>query len=228
MNVDKVDEVDNADESNVDGNNAEEGNMTAEKIIEQAIWAARSFYDRGKTSGSSANLSVRLGEDIYITVTGSCFGCLSAADFVRISRGSPVPGHKKPSRELPLHLALYGRDETAGAVIHIHSTYATLWSCLPHPDEDDVLPSCTPHLRAKLGRVASVPYAEPGSEELFAAFRARVGGQNGREPNGYLLRNHGPIVAGKTLMDAYFSMEELEDAAKIAWLLKDFPDREKL
>lgn len=196
------------------------------EVIEQAIWAARSFYDRGKTSGSSANLSVRIGEDIYVTVTGSCFGSLTEADFTRVPPGAPTtpaPGQKKPSRELPLHLALYDRDETVGAVIHIHSTYATLWSCLPHPDEDDVIPSYTPYLRVKLGRVASVPYAEPGSEELFAAFRARAG-----KPNGYLLRNHGPIVAGKTLMDAYFSMEELEEAAKIAWMLKDHPDRERL
>jgi ribulose-5-phosphate 4-epimerase/fuculose-1-phosphate aldolase len=203
------------------------------EIIEQAIWVARSFYDRGKTSGSSANLSVRLGEDIYITVTGSCFGRLTEADFTRVSPGAAAHGQRKPSWELPLHLALYARDKAIGAVIHIHSTYATLWSCLPHPDEDDVIPSYTPYLRAKLGCVASVPYAEPGSEELFAAFRARAGSSNGRGPdgrgpNGYLLRNHGPIVAGETLMDAYFSMEELEEAAKIAWLLKDRPDRERL
>jgi ribulose-5-phosphate 4-epimerase/fuculose-1-phosphate aldolase len=212
-----------------------------EKIIGQAIWAARSFYDRGKTSGSSANLSVRVGEDIHITVTGSCFGRLTEADFVRVRvrvspDGTPAPGQpgpKKPSRELPLHLALYARDATIGAVIHIHSTYAVLWSCLPHPDEDDVLPSYTPSLRAPRGPVASVPYAEPGSEELFAAFRARLDtpdgrGPNGHKPNGYLLRSHGPIVAGRTLMDAYFAMEELEEAAKIAWLLKDHPGRDKL
>jgi ribulose-5-phosphate 4-epimerase/fuculose-1-phosphate aldolase len=201
---------------------------TAEgKIIEQAVWAARSFYERGKTSGSSANLSVRVGEDIFVTVTGSCFGRLTGADFARVSPdGTPAPASRarKPSRELPLHLALYAGDETAGAVIHIHSTYAVLWSCLPHP-EDDAIPSYTPSLRAMLGPVASVPYAEPGSEELFAAFRARLNKPDGCKPsgckpNGFLLRGHGPVVAGKTLMDAYFAMEELEEAAKIAWLMR--------
>jgi hypothetical protein len=80
------------------------------------------------------------------------------------------------------------RPET-GAVVHTHSFYSTLWSCLPHENEDDVLPAHTPYLRMKLGTVGLIPYAPPGSAALFDAFEARIA-----RSDGYLLAHHGPVV----------------------------------
>ena len=59
-----------------------------------------------------------------------------------------------------------------------------------------------------------IPYEKPGSEALFSAFRERI-----KESDGFLLKNHGPIVPGKTMMDAFCSLEELEESARIAWEL---------
>ncbi len=74
----------------------------------------------------------------------------------------------------------------------------------------------------KLGDIGLVEYAKPGSQELFQLFAHKVG-----EPNGYLLGNHGPIVGAVNLMEAYYGLEELEESCKIAWMLKDDPNREK-
>ena len=68
----------------------------------------------------------------------------------------------------------------------------------------------------KLGKIRLVPYHRPGSEELFAAFRERAG-----EGNGYLLANHGPVVGGETLMEAFYGLEELEESARIAREFRD-------
>ena len=68
----------------------------------------------------------------------------------------------------------------------------------------------------KLGRVALVPYAPPGSEELFGLFSEHLS-----DTDGYLLANYGPIVGGKTIMDAFTALEELEESAKIAWMLRN-------
>ena len=38
--------------------------------------------------------------------------------------------------------------------------------------------------------------------------------------NGIIIKNHGPVVAGKSLQDAVFAIEELEESAKIALLLQ--------
>lgn len=188
--------------------------QTIESKIREAIWVAHSLFERGKTSGSSANMSFKYGEQIYISASGSCFGTLSERDFVRIDKNGNGEWERKPSKEWPLHLAVYENFPETGAVIHTHSLYSILWSFVPDLKEDDCIPNHTPYLKMKLGTVGLIPYEKPGSQELFDAFRERSG-----KSNGYLLKNHGPVVPGKSIMDAFYSLEELEESAHIAWEL---------
>lgn len=190
---------------------------TLEKKLEQAVWIAHSLFERGKTAGSTANMSFRHEDKIYITASGTCFGTLKKEDFAVIDLNGEVQGDKKPSKEFPLHLSLYQAKEQTGAVIHTHSFYSTIWSCLAHENEHDCIPSYTPYLKMKLGTVGLIPYAKPGTEELFKAFRERI-----KDSDGYLLRNHGPVAGGKNLMDAFYILEELEESAKVAWTLKNY------
>lgn len=189
---------------------------TLEKKLEQAVWITHSLFERGKTAGSTANMSFRHEDKIYITASGTCFGTLKKEDFAVIDLNGEVQGDKKPSKEFPLHLSLYQAKEQTGAVIHTHSFYSTIWSCLAHENENDCIPSYTPYLKMKLGTVGLIPYAKPGTEELFKAFRERI-----KDSDGYLLRNHGPVAGGKDLMDAFYILEELEESAKVAWTLKN-------
>lgn len=179
-----------------------------------AAWTARSLFERGKTSGSSANISFRHGNLIYISASGSCFGTMSREDFTPILPDSPSPSGKKPSKEWPLHMILYENSPDTMAVIHTHSTYSVLWSFVPGLPEHDCIPGHTPYLNMKLGSVGLVPYEKPGSAALFEAFRKRAG-----KSNGYLLKHHGPVVPGKSIMDAFYCLEELEESARIAWEL---------
>ena len=185
---------------------------TLKEMFSEAMWIAHSLFERGKTSGTTANLSFRFGDNVWITRSGSCFGTLGSDDFVCVERSGHVVNDGNPSKELPLHLALYDACEATQAVIHIHAPYSTLWSCLPHEDARDVIPHYTPYLQMKLGAVVDVPYAPPGTEELFSIMRNTIG-----EEKGYLLCNHGPIVAGRTLMHAFECIEELEQGAWLAW-----------
>lgn len=186
--------------------------------LDAAVWAAHSLFERGKTTGSSANMSFLHNGLVYISASGSCFGAMDAADFTAVTLdGTPV-SDKKPSKEWPLHLALYEKSEHTGAVIHTHSTYSVLWSFTPAASAKDRLKDCipdhTPYLKMKLGTVGLVPYEKPGSQALFQAFRERV-----KDSDGFLLKNHGPVVPGKTVMDAFYCLEELEESARIAWEL---------
>jgi ribulose-5-phosphate 4-epimerase/fuculose-1-phosphate aldolase len=181
-----------------------------------AVWIARSLFERGKTAGSTANLSFRHNDAIYITGSGTCFGTLTGEQFAAVAADGTVPGKMAPSKELPLHKILYDKDGGIGAVIHTHSFYSTLWSCLVHGDPADIVPDYTPYLKMKVGTIGLIPYAKPGSQELFAAFAARV-----NRSEGYILQNHGLIVGGAGLMEAFFAAEELEESAKIAWHLRN-------
>ena len=190
-----------------------------EEKLKSAVWAARSLFERGKATGSSANMSFRHGDRIYITCSGSCFGTLEARDFVPLTMDGRIcpeaePG-TKPSKEWPLHLTLFEKSSEIGAVIHVHSLYSVLWSFVPAAAQEDCIPDHTPYLRMKLGSVGLIPYEKPGSPALFEAFRERVG-----KSDGFLLKNHGPIVPGKSNMDAFYCLEELEESAHIAWELR--------
>jgi ribulose-5-phosphate 4-epimerase/fuculose-1-phosphate aldolase len=192
--------------------------MDDERItkMEQTIWVARSLFERGKAAGSAANISFRHMDRIYISGSGSCFGNLSRESFAVMDLEGKHMDGPKPSKEFPLHRLLYVHKDV-GAVLHTHSFYATLWSCLDHEDGklQDVIPSHTPYLRMKVGRIGIVPYAPPGSEELFDVF-----GKCLDKSDGYLLANHGSVIGGKDILEAFYGMEELEEAARIAWYLR--------
>ena len=79
----------------------------------------------------------------------------------------------------------------------------------------DIMPEHTPYLKMKLGKVGLIPYAPPGSRELFQLFEEHMEGSDG-----YLLQNHGPVVGAASMMDAFYAIEELEESARIAWSLR--------
>lgn len=180
-----------------------------------AVWVAKALFDRGKVTGSSGNISFRHEGKVYMSASGSSFGRLDYDSFVCLGA---VGENKRPSKEYPLHQLVYENKLGVGAVIHTHSTYATLWSCLPAKNITDVMPEYTPYLKMRVGRIGLVPYAPPGSAELFTTFAECV-----NQSNGYLLAHHGSVVAGQDLLDAFYNIEELEENAKIAWHLRNEP-----
>jgi ribulose-5-phosphate 4-epimerase/fuculose-1-phosphate aldolase len=180
--------------------------------LEQAIWVGKSLFDRGKTAGSSANMSFYHENSIYITGSGTCFGNLKPESFSEVDLSGIHKNGPGPSKELPLHLSLYQKKDTVKAVIHTHSYYSVAWSCLPHAHPADSIPSYTPYLKMRLGTVGLVPYAKPGSRELFDLFAQHVD-----LSDGYLLAHHGPVVGSGDILSAFYALEELEESARLAW-----------
>jgi len=185
------------------------------QYTEDAIWVAKTLFDRNKATGSSANLSFRYEDKIYITGSGTCFGRLKADDFAVMDIEGRLLSENKPSKEGPLHLMMYKKDDAIGAVVHTHSIYSVLWSFQEFENEYDIIPAHTPYLKMKLGSVGLIPYETPGSKELFDAFKDRAA-----KSDGFLLKQHGPVVPGKDVLDAFYCLEELEESAQIALKLR--------
>ena len=194
--------------------------MTETRLRDEMALLSRSLFERGYSVGSAGNISIRVEDGWLITPTNSCLGTL---DPVRISKldanGNHVAGDK-PSKEVFLHRAFYDTRPGTGAVVHLHSTYATALSCLADLDPEDCIPPLTPYVVMRVGRVKLVPYFRPGDVRGGALIEA-LGGQF----SAVLLANHGPVVSGEDLTAAVYAAEELEETAKLLIILRSAPVR---
>ena len=179
---------------------------------------AASLFARGYAVGSAGNISVRLsnGDGFLITPTNSCLGRLDPARIARLDAAFEPVGGDTPSKEVFMHRAFSAARPDAGAVVHLHSTMATAVACLPDLDPANPIPPLTPYFVMRIGRrMPLVAYHRPGDPAIEPAIRAAA-----RDARAVLLANHGPVVSGKTLTDAVYAAEELEEAAKLFLLLR--------
>lgn len=181
---------------------------------DQIVAVARSLFDRGYSFGSAGNISVRDGERVFVTPTNSSFATLTAEGMAVVDLAGNVTGPAKPSKEAHFHLAAYAARPGAGAVVHLHSTYATAVSCLENLNLDNAMPVYTPYYAMRIPCLPVVGYYPPGDPALAP----EVGEMAGRSP-AILLRNHGSITIGKTLTEAAALAEEIEEQAKLWFLL---------
>jgi ribulose-5-phosphate 4-epimerase/fuculose-1-phosphate aldolase len=188
-----------------------------EHDLREAIAAhGRLLFGRGFSVGSAGNISVRLPDGFLITPTNSCLGRLDPARISKLDAGYRHVSGDKPSKEVFMHRAFLATRPEAGAVVHLHSTHATAIACLAAPGEAAPIPPLTPYFVMRVGRALPViRYYRPGDAAMEPAIASAA-----KDARAVLLANHGPVVSGRTLDDAVFAVEELEEAAKLALLLR--------
>jgi len=189
--------------------------------IDQLIVAGRRVVDAGLSPGSSGNLSIRVGDRVVITGTGSVLGDLDEADIAEVSLDGTHLGGSRASKETPLHLGFYRRDDAHRAVVHLHSPQAVAMSCRRPWAEHNAIPPLTPYFVMRVGQTPLLPYRHPGD--------ARLGDDIESAPwalRAALLSNHGSVVAGGSIDDAVDRATELEEACRIALLTEGSARRE--
>ncbi|GAB1583595.1 3-oxo-tetronate 4-phosphate decarboxylase [Phyllobacterium phragmitis] len=187
----------------------------ATRLRDQIVSVGKSLFERGLTFGSTGNISAKLSNgEILMTPTNASLGSLEPERLSRFSaEGVHIDGDK-PTKEAFLHQCMYCKQSHSGAVVHLHSTHAVAVSILANVDPEDVLPPLTAYYVMRVGSLPLVPYYPPGDKALAEAVAARA-----EKSHAVLLANHGPVVAGKTLLDAQYATEELEETAKLYLLL---------
>jgi len=182
---------------------------------------AASLFRRGFSVGSAGNISVRLADGYLITPTNSSLGRLAPERLSRLDASFRQVGGDRPSKEVFMHRAFYTARPDAGAVVHLHSTMATAVACLPDVDPTNPIPPLTPYFVMRIGRsMPVVPYFRPGDPAMEPAIHDAALGARA-----VLLANHGPVIAGRGLVDAVYAAEELEEAAKLFLLLRGHAPR---
>lgn len=188
--------------------------MNENQLREWMCRHGESLYARGLAHGSSGNISARLDDGILITPTNSCLGRLDPARISKLAPDGRLVAGDPPSKEGFLHLAMYEERAGAKAIVHLHSSHCVAVSCLCDVNAEDVLPPITAYYVMRIGKLPLVGYFAPGDRALAEAVRAQA-----KRHHAMLLANHGPVVAGKSLDDAVYNIEELEETARLFLLL---------
>ncbi len=164
---------------------------------------------RGLNQGTSGNVSVRdeSGTGFYLTPSSVPYDTMVPADLVHVDLATgAVTGARKPSSELPFHLAILRARPDAQAVVHTHSLHATAVACLRRD-----LPAVH-YLVGLFGgaQIRCAPYATFGTDELSAHVVAALADRRAA-----LMANHGLVVIGQNLEQALALTAEAETLAKL-------------
>ncbi|BCW35355.1 class II aldolase [Arthrobacter sp. StoSoilA2] len=194
--------------------------MTGMDSRQELVRLARSLHQRGLTRGTSGNLSLRVDGGMLVTPTNASLGELRTEDLAMVSGAGEHLSGGRPSKEAFLHLAMYKARPQDHAAVHLHSTYATALSCLADLDDEDVLPPLTAYFVMRVGRLVRLPYFAPGDEGLGVTAQKAAASSRA-----LLLANHGPIVSAPSLPQAVDAVEEVEETARLFFLLQGHATR---
>ncbi|MDE0532604.1 MAG: class II aldolase/adducin family protein [Albidovulum sp.] len=185
--------------------------MEASGKIDELITAGRALYERKLIHAAGGNASVRQGDFVWISQTGSELGKLTDSEIVKVDLKGNVLEGGDPSKELGMHLAMYRARESARAVVHVHPTYAIAYSTLVGQEPNDTVPPYTAAFYLRAGRVPMIPYHPSGAHSLHQAVEALA-----PVHHAILLRQHGLIVAGADMSRAIGVVEEVEQCCQIS------------
>jgi L-fuculose-phosphate aldolase len=174
---------------------------------DELVQTMERIYRHRMTTTSGGNLSLRDEDgDVWITPARVDKGNLRPVDVVRIRADGRVEGLHRPSSEYPFHQAIYRRRPDLRAVVHAHPVALVAFSiCRKVPDT-----SLFPQAHHVCAVVGYATYALPGSEQLGE----RIADVFARGFGCVLLENHGVVVGGQDLAEAFQRFETLEFTAR--------------
>jgi L-fuculose-phosphate aldolase len=178
---------------------------------DQLVGYSARLLEDGLAVGSAGNISVRIDDVVAITPSGIGYHEMRADDICVISLdGEELDASEVPSSETPMHLAVYAATD-ATAVVHTHSAEVIALSSACAE-----LPAIHYAIAALGGPVRVAPYVRFGSDGLAAAAAAALEGRRA-----VILQNHGAIVYGGSLAEAYERALLLEWLARVYRLARD-------
>lgn len=194
-------------------------NEMREKLLEYALLASK----HGLFAGTSGNLSLVDSSRSKMAITPSSFPYekMTPNDIMIIdaTTGIILEGNHKPSSEWHMHCAILSKRADAFAVVHTHSPYATSFAVLGAP-----IPPVLIEMLAYIG--GDIPISEfrlPGSEALGEVVSAALSNRNA-----CLLQNHGAVVIGQSIEQAYMRAIYVEEVAKIYSLALSVGDAKQI
>lgn len=171
----------------------------------ELIEYGRMAGDKNYTPGISGNLSARCGDMVVITSSGVANGYLTENDFAVVDfDGNAIEG-EKPSSERMLHIEFYKKRPEMNYVMHVHSPYLTAFATAGIALDNKI----SPEIIYCFEKIPLAEYSIPGSKELVEKTSKYF-----ENYDVVLMANHGVIIAGKDIKDAFYKLDLCENYAK--------------
>lgn len=164
--------------------------------------------------GSEGNISYRQKNEIYITPSGIKTSNLEPKDISKVDLNGKVLNKNKPSSEILLHSWIYRNHKDIRAVVHSHSKWASILSCMRIS-----IPSFH-YMVAEFGgnNIKCSKYATFGTEKLSKYVNDVL-----HKRKGCLIANHGQVTIGCNLeeaVDLSIALEKLSEQFYYLWITK--------
>lgn len=181
--------------------------MKLEQIKNEIIKYGDIVDSKGFSPGNSGNISVRFGDKVLITASGTSNGDLGYEDLVLIDfNGNIVDGSKKASSEKMMHVEFYKKRPDVNAVIHVHPPFLSSFAAARRSLEEPVMAENVYYF----GKIPLADYALPSSKELVDKTAKYFD-----KYNAVLMANHGFVVGEVDLAQAYLKLELAESYAQV-------------
>ena len=161
------------------------------------------IYKRGMTTTSGGNISIKDEEgNIWVTPSAIDKGSLRASDIICVKKDGTIVGKHKPSSEFPFHKAIYEARPDIKSVIHAHPPALVSFSIVRKIPNTNII-SQAKHI---CGPIGYADYRLPGSNHLGDV----IANEFIKGYKAVIMENHGVVLGGSDLTDAYERFETLE------------------
>ncbi len=183
------------------------------RTIQQIIDICKEMIKKEYVIGTAGNVSARVTlpnyEEAYLVTPSSVkYDEMGIEDVVLIDgNGDIIAGHRNPTSEKRLHLAIYKARRDIKAIVHSHAPYSTALSIarMPiGPIVDEVIPF--------IGGCEVAEFGMAGTDDLANNAVDALG-----ENLAVFIANHGNAACGSSLEQAWTVCQQVEMAAKIQY-----------
>lgn len=182
-------------------------NIKLEHPRDQITKIISRIYKRGMTTTSGGNISIIDDEgNIWVTPSAVDKGSLRASDIICVKKDGTIVGKHKPSSEFPFHKAIYEVRPDIKSVIHAHPPALVSFSIVRQIPNTNII-SQAKHI---CGPIGYATYELPGSNKLGDV----IADEFKKGFKAVIMENHGTVLGGSDLTDAFERFETLEFCAR--------------
>lgn len=182
--------------------------MVLSEIRQAVLETGLKMIEMGLAAGTYGNISARVDSNyMIVTPSGMDYGSLKAGDMVCTNiHDLSYEGSLKPSIEVALHAEIYKARPEINAVLHTHSTNASIVAAA----RKEIPPILDDMVQIIGGAVRIADYALPGSEGMARNAVEKLEGRTA-----VILANHGPVCLGRNLREALLTAQIVEKSAAV-------------